>query len=255
MFDADELTRRQIGEALYHVGEGLRQLGVALGAHIETKSTAENTTDQAIEGKKKRKRAPKDPNAPKRFVGSYIHFANEHREQVKADHPEANQKEVVQMLGEMWKALSESEKDRYKRIYEEDKVRYEKELEEYKGHAVEEPQETVFTPTPETTNESESSESSEEEEDNGKETVSLKQPSPPKTTVPEKKAAKKQPAKETKQAKETSPVATKKAAPPKKDSVNGNKPAKSLKRAKKTGTDEGSSEKQTKKKAKKVNKE
>ncbi|KAG0169287.1 Non-histone chromosomal protein 6 [Apophysomyces sp. BC1034] len=233
MFDGDELTRRQIGEALYNVGEGLRQLGVALGAHVEaqTESTAEPSK------KKRKQRAPKDPNAPKRFMGSYIHFANEHRDQVKADHPDANQKEIVQMLGEMWQNLSEDEKEPYKKIFEQDKKRYAKELEEYKGHAAEEQEgtETVFTPTPEATNSSESAESSDEEEE--------VKAQPEKPVVPEKKT--------TKKAKEVAPAAVKKAVI-KKEQKSPN--PKLAKRGKKFASDEGS-EKQPKKKAKKVTKE
>jgi hypothetical protein len=64
------------------------------------------------EGPKKRKRntKPKDPNAPKRPASSYILFQNEIRKELKEKHPNLTNPELLNMISEMWKKMSEEEK-------------------------------------------------------------------------------------------------------------------------------------------------
>ena len=52
----------------------------------------------------------KDPNAPKRPNTAYILFSNEIRAETKAANPQANQKEIVTLIGQKWKALSREDK-------------------------------------------------------------------------------------------------------------------------------------------------
>jgi hypothetical protein len=52
----------------------------------------------------------KDPNAPKRPNTAYILFSNEIRAETKAANPHANQKEIVTLIGQKWKALSREDK-------------------------------------------------------------------------------------------------------------------------------------------------
>ncbi|CAG8749390.1 4426_t:CDS:2, partial [Acaulospora morrowiae] len=86
----------------------------------------------------------KDPNAPKRPNTAYILFSNEIRAETKADNPHANQKEIVTLIGQKWKALSREQKKVYEDRYFADKERYDEELRAYRathGH-VESPPET-----------------------------------------------------------------------------------------------------------------
>lgn len=52
---------------------------------------------------------------PKRKLNAYMVFANENREAVLADNPGMAVTEVAKVLGGMWRALREDEKEQYKR--------------------------------------------------------------------------------------------------------------------------------------------
>jgi len=71
----------------------------------------------------------KDPNAPKKNVSAYIHFATEQHGITKEENPEMSSKDVMKLLGSKWKELTD--KSRYVSIATEDKLRYEKEMKEY----------------------------------------------------------------------------------------------------------------------------
>ncbi|CAG8801541.1 10441_t:CDS:2 [Cetraspora pellucida] len=83
--------------------------------------------------RKGRKSYNKDPNAPKKPNTAYILFSNEIRAEMKANNPEANQKELVKLIGSRWKALSTEQKKVYEDRYFADKERYDEELRAYRG--------------------------------------------------------------------------------------------------------------------------
>ena len=59
---------------------------------------------------KRKTKAPKDPNAPKKPSGPYIFFCNEKRESVKQAHPDYKVAEIGRALGELWKELTDDDK-------------------------------------------------------------------------------------------------------------------------------------------------
>jgi hypothetical protein len=88
---------------------------------------------------KKKKRAKKDPNAPKRalyefkylninnakiFRSAFFFFSNEKRQEVSASHPEWKVGQIAQELGLRWKALPEEERQIFEKKAQEDKERY-----------------------------------------------------------------------------------------------------------------------------------
>jgi len=77
-------------------------------------------------GKKK-----KDPNAPKRGLSAYMFFANEQRENVRAENPGIAFGQVGKVLGERWKALSDKQRTPYEQKAVADKKRYEDEKAAY----------------------------------------------------------------------------------------------------------------------------
>ncbi|KAG2181963.1 hypothetical protein INT43_006888 [Umbelopsis isabellina] len=81
------------------------------------------------EGKKKRS---KDPNAPKRPMGSFFLFANDRREKLRKEHPDLDTKEIARKLGEEWKVLSDSKKKNWTQKADALKDRYNKDVEAYK---------------------------------------------------------------------------------------------------------------------------
>ncbi|KAM3585806.1 hypothetical protein VKS41_002350 [Umbelopsis sp. WA50703] len=82
------------------------------------------------EGKKKRN---KDPNAPKRPMGSFFLFANDRREKLRKEHPDLDTKEIARKLGEEWKDLSDSKKKNWTQKADALKDRYNKDVEAYKA--------------------------------------------------------------------------------------------------------------------------
>lgn len=84
----------------------------------------------AVKGKKK-----KDPNAPKRGLSAYMFFANEQRENVRAENPGIAFGQVGKVLGERWKALSQKQRDPYEAKAAADKKRYEDEKAAYQANS------------------------------------------------------------------------------------------------------------------------
>lgn len=79
----------------------------------------------------KRKKAKKDPNAPKRNMSAYFLFSIAARPKMKEDNPEASFGQIARLLSEAFKKLSEKERKTWEKKALEDKVRYEKEMEVY----------------------------------------------------------------------------------------------------------------------------
>lgn len=55
----------------------------------------------------KKKRAKKDPNAPKKPLSAYMLWLQENRPMIKKKYPGATIGEVGKRAGEMWKALDD----------------------------------------------------------------------------------------------------------------------------------------------------
>jgi len=82
---------------------------------------------------RKRKRAKKDPNAPKRALSAFFFFSQVKRQGVSQGHPEWKVGSVAQELGRQWKDLTETEKKKYEEMAQRDKGRYEIEMRDYKA--------------------------------------------------------------------------------------------------------------------------
>ncbi|KAE8141168.1 high mobility group box domain-containing protein [Aspergillus pseudotamarii] len=89
----------------------------------------EKTTRKAKGTRVERKK--KDPNAPKRGLSAYMFFANDNREKVREENPGISFGQVGKMLGERWKALSDTERRPYEEKAAADKKRYEDEKASY----------------------------------------------------------------------------------------------------------------------------
>lgn len=86
-----------------------------------------------VDMKKNKKEETKDVKAPKRSWPAFFFFQNEKRMQLKKEHPDMSQKDLVSKLGEMWRSLSESQKKPYVDQERKDKARYMKEKEDFKA--------------------------------------------------------------------------------------------------------------------------
>lgn len=81
--------------------------------------------------RKRNKRGPKDPAAPKRASGAYVFFTNEMRPKVLAEYPGIKFVDLGKVLGERWRALSSEDKKRYEDMAAEDKIRFQMEMQQY----------------------------------------------------------------------------------------------------------------------------
>lgn len=68
----------------------------------------------ASKGKGKKAASGEEGEKPKRGPNAYMIFSNEKRAGVKAENPEMKVTEIAKVIGEMWKELSEEEKQEYK---------------------------------------------------------------------------------------------------------------------------------------------
>jgi len=80
---------------------------------------------------KKRKTAPKDPDAPKKTSSAFFCFSKEQRPIVKEKNPSATFGELGKLLGAAWQNLGPDEKKKYELLSAEDKKRYERESKAY----------------------------------------------------------------------------------------------------------------------------
>ncbi|XP_018410143.1 PREDICTED: high mobility group protein 20A [Nanorana parkeri] len=80
---------------------------------------------------RKRKRSPRDNNAPKAPLTGYVRFMNERREQLRAERPDVPFPEITRIVGSEWSKLPAHEKQRFLDEADRDKERYTKELQQY----------------------------------------------------------------------------------------------------------------------------
>uniref|UniRef100_A0A182FLV4 Uncharacterized protein n=2 Tax=Anopheles albimanus TaxID=7167 RepID=A0A182FLV4_ANOAL len=90
------------------------------------------TTQKSAPMKRKRKKPPKDANAPKHPLTGYVRYMNEHRDAVRQKHPNLSHMDVTKLMAEDWSKLPEDKKKPYLEAAEADKERYNKEIQEYK---------------------------------------------------------------------------------------------------------------------------
>ncbi|CAB3403266.1 unnamed protein product [Caenorhabditis bovis] len=82
---------------------------------------------------RKRKRAKKDPHAPKRALSAFFFYSQDKRPDIQAQHPEWKVGQVAQELGRLWKTVPQETKDMYERKAQLDKDRYAEEMRHYKS--------------------------------------------------------------------------------------------------------------------------
>lgn len=81
--------------------------------------------------RRRNKRPPKDPDAPKRASGAYVFFTNEMRPMVMKQFPGIKFVEMGRILGERWRALTPEEKTRHEAMAQQDKMRFQLEMQQY----------------------------------------------------------------------------------------------------------------------------
>jgi len=70
----------------------------------------------------------RDPDAPKRYMSSYIFFSNDYRPIVREKDPTLTLPEVSRCLGIAWKSLTTEQRKMYEKRADEDKERYNRDM-------------------------------------------------------------------------------------------------------------------------------
>jgi len=81
----------------------------------------------------KRKKAKKDPNAPKRNMSAYFLFSVHIRPTVKEENPEAAFGDIARIISAKYKALKDNERKIWDEKAAEDKERYQRDMEAYRA--------------------------------------------------------------------------------------------------------------------------
>lgn len=81
----------------------------------------------------KKKKAKKDPNAPKRNMSAFFLYSVSARPGVKESNPEASFGDIARLISSQFKALSPSERAKWDKKAVEDKARYQAAMEVYRG--------------------------------------------------------------------------------------------------------------------------
>ena len=74
-----------------------------------------NNVKPAKKAKKEKKEKKEKKDKPKRPLNAYMVFAMEVRESVKKNNPTAGITDIAKKIGALWRALSDSEKAKYKK--------------------------------------------------------------------------------------------------------------------------------------------
>lgn len=88
----------------------------------------------------KKKKAKKDPDAPKKAMSAFMYFSNKMRPKIKAENPDISFGDLGKRIGELYRALTPEEKEPFEKMATNDKKRYERDNAAYasKSKAVEE---------------------------------------------------------------------------------------------------------------------
>jgi hypothetical protein len=102
-------------------------------AKAKKRKSEDSEDSQKQPNKKKKDKKAKDPNAPKRNISAYMHYAKDTRDNVKASQPGLTFGDISKVVSTNWKALSDQERAIWDEKAAADKVRYQKDLAEYEA--------------------------------------------------------------------------------------------------------------------------
>ena len=121
----DYTIRKDISDMIYNnKKELIKNIAAELGKMDQADYLIDKYLDNTIKLKAKR-----DPAKPKNPKSGYNIFSDEHREAVKAKHPNYTMGDFSKHFGKEWKDLKN--KDKYYQLAEKDKERYREEMIKY----------------------------------------------------------------------------------------------------------------------------
>lgn len=131
-----------------------QQLALAERARYDAEITAYKNTDSfrafqqlrasmKDQPKKGKKNKDKDPNAPKKAVGAYMHFCKEQRPLLAEKNPEASFVDLGRLLGVEWQKYTPEQRKKYDDLAARDKQRYEQESNAYRQQLLQHPEQAM----------------------------------------------------------------------------------------------------------------
>ena len=126
----------------------------------------------------------------KKPISAYVIFSNMKRPEVTQKNPSLSPKEILTLLGKLWREVSDEDKKPYKKLADEDKARYQREIGGDSGD-VEKPKEKESKPKETKTKKKPVKKASSDAEESDVEEKEIKEPTPVKKgKVAKKKVAK-----------------------------------------------------------------
>ncbi|CAG8709249.1 13167_t:CDS:2 [Cetraspora pellucida] len=110
-----------------------RKSKVVTATANDTKKEMNNDGESVEQSKPKRVKKAKDPNAPKKPPNAYMQFSKIKRPEIKKENPDANPKEILTLIGEAWRKMSEEERKPYQDMVKVAMIEYEEQMKSYKG--------------------------------------------------------------------------------------------------------------------------
>ncbi|KAJ1723609.1 FACT complex subunit ssrp1 [Coemansia erecta] len=115
-------------EDAHKLAKAYTQLSEIYARIAETDSSAANAVGKRGASKK----AARDPNEPKRPMTSYLLYSTEKRQEFREKYPEVTSQDMAAIIGNAWKNLSSTERDKYNARAKQLKDRYTVDMENYK---------------------------------------------------------------------------------------------------------------------------
>lgn len=116
-----DVLREQI-KTLHETNKLLRETNSRLSAVLE--NTVVNTNG--------RRRAPRDPNRPKKSKNGYMFYCEENRAKVREENKGSDGMQIVKILSDRWNNLSDKQKAPYQARAQKDRERYQSEMKTYR---------------------------------------------------------------------------------------------------------------------------
>ncbi|WWD18981.1 hypothetical protein CI109_103438 [Kwoniella shandongensis] len=126
----NHLTKTDFSQIAGGVQAALAPLNGHVIDGINVSSIAPGALDLKKERKKKEKKI-RDPNAPKRPPSAYILFQNEIRDDIRNSNPGMAYKDILGIISQKWKDLTDSQKKVYEGLYQNAHKTYQAEEQAY----------------------------------------------------------------------------------------------------------------------------
>jgi len=132
---SDFLEKPKPSEDVFHVGAEKKRKRSRSRSRSKSPSSSSSSKSRSRSTSKspKKKRAKKDPNAPKRSLSAYMFFVKDIRPDLAKKYPSEKVSEIAKRMGVKWNKLASTDKKKFEAKAAKDKERYAKEKKKYES--------------------------------------------------------------------------------------------------------------------------